>query len=77
MQTVNYKQMAMVLLAATESLNAALTHQGVECNDITFVLTDDEGRATEVTTTIETLISSAKYALGQAPSHITTSEQEV
>lgn len=77
MQNVNYKQMAMVLLAATESLNAALTHQGVECNDITFVLTDDQGKATEVTTTIESLISSAKYAMGLPPSAITATEHEV
>lgn len=77
MENVNYRQMAMVLLAASEAMLAALKHRGLECDDITLEYENDDGSKTSVTTTVDAIIGSCGYALGVGNRRYQVREQDV
>lgn len=77
MKSVDYKQMAMILLAVSEALHAALKHKGLEADDITFALTDAQGNEVNKTTTVDAVIDACRLALDLPRQTITTTEHEV
>ncbi len=76
-QQIDYKQMAMVLLAVSDALHAALKHKGLEADDITFALEDGQGNTTTQTTTVEAVTDACRQALGVPKQAITTTEHEM
>ena len=71
---IDYKQMAMVLLAVSEALHAALKHQGMEADDITFLVEDDKGNSKEQVSTVDAVIDACRHALNMPRHTITTTE---
>ena len=76
-QQIHYKQMARLLLAVSEALHAAIKHQGLEANDITFEVQDADGNVSTQVSTVEDVIEACRDALGIPRRVITTTEHEV
>ncbi len=75
-QTVDYKQLAHVLLATCEALYASMQHANIEVDDITFRLSDKNGNEHDSTSTVEVLLMSCRYALGLQNAKIVATEQK-
>lgn len=73
---VDYKQMSQVLLATCEALYAAMKHHEIEVNDITFRMSDKEGKEHDSISTIEVLLMSCRYALGLKNAKIVATEHK-
>lgn len=76
-QQIDFKQMAMMLLAVSDALHAALKHKGLEADDITFAMENDEGEVRTQTTTVDVVLDACRHALNLPKQTITTTEHEV
>ncbi len=76
-QEIDFKRVAMFLLAVSDGLHAALKHKGLEADDITFAVENADGEVRSITTTVEAILDDCRVALGLPRQTVTTTEHEV